>query len=103
MRSVCGPGFLGTKTKALSLGSLRFAQDDRSAILSMNSRPKFLTTHEVAAFLGRSPETIVRWIRRNEIRGVKIGRRWFVAEDDLREWANRKTVENLGQPQRTRR
>jgi excisionase family DNA binding protein len=52
----------------------------------MNGLPKLLTVHEVAAYLGHRPKTITAWIRAGDIPRVKIGRHWFIIEDDLREY-----------------
>lgn len=43
-----------------------------------------LTVPEVAAKLGRDPETVRRWIRSGRLRARKVGTQHVVDEDDLR-------------------
>lgn len=42
-----------------------------------------LTVPEIAARLGRDPETIRRWIRAGKLRGRKVGTQYVVDERDL--------------------
>ena len=43
-----------------------------------------LTVPEVAAKLGRDPETVRRWIRSGRLRARKVGTQHVVDEEDLR-------------------
>jgi excisionase family DNA binding protein len=48
--------------------------------------PKLLTVQEVADYLHQKPKTIRNWILSGELPGIKVGRHWFIVEDDLREY-----------------
>jgi excisionase family DNA binding protein len=48
--------------------------------------PVLLSIAEVAAYLRQQPRTITSWIRAGDLPGVKIGRQWFIIEDDLRDY-----------------
>jgi len=43
-----------------------------------------LTVPEVAAKLGRDPETVRRWIRSGRLRAHKVGTQHVVEEEDLK-------------------
>ena len=43
-----------------------------------------LTVPEVAAKLGRDPETVRRWIRSGRLRARKVGTQHVIAEEDLK-------------------
>ena len=43
-----------------------------------------LTVPEVAARLGRDPETVRRWIRSGRLRARKVGTQHVIAEEDLK-------------------
>jgi excisionase family DNA binding protein len=58
----------------------------------MNGLPTLLTTDEVAAYLRQKPRTIHDWIRAGVLPGVKIGRQWFIVEDDLRNYIERRSA-----------
>ena len=45
-----------------------------------------LTVPEVAERLGRSPETVRRWIRAGKLRASKVGTQHVVSEEDLEAW-----------------
>jgi excisionase family DNA binding protein len=51
--------------------------------MNLGSLPRLLTVAEVADYLGQAPRTIHEWIRKGELPGIKIGRRWFIVEEDL--------------------
>lgn len=47
-----------------------------------------LTPEEVAERLKVSRETVLRWLRNGELKGVKAGKLWRVREEDLQEFIN---------------
>ena len=53
----------------------------------MLSRPMF-TVHEVAALLKVKESTVRTWIRDADLRAVKFGRDWRVAQKDLEAFVN---------------
>jgi excisionase family DNA binding protein len=44
---------------------------------------EMLTTDEAAAILRMRPDSLVRKIKREEIPGVKIGKRWLISRETL--------------------
>jgi len=44
---------------------------------------KLYTKNEAAALLHVAPLTLERWLREGKIVGVKVGRKWCVADSDL--------------------
>jgi len=46
---------------------------------------EYYTTEDVAQMLGVVPKTVRAWIRRGELRGVKIGKLYLVHRDTLDE------------------
>lgn len=42
---------------------------------------KWFTAKEAAEYMGMHPETVYTLLRRRELRGVKVGRRWRVRRD----------------------
>lgn len=42
---------------------------------------KWFTAKESAEYMGMHPETVYTLLRRRELRGVKVGRRWRVRRD----------------------
>ncbi|MDI9608469.1 MAG: helix-turn-helix domain-containing protein [Atribacterota bacterium] len=44
-----------------------------------------LTPKEVAEKLRVSEQTVLRWLRKGKLKGVKVGKLWRVREEDLRE------------------
>jgi excisionase family DNA binding protein len=51
--------------------------------LQLTTLPRLLATPDVADYLGQKPRTIHDWIRKGELPGIKLGRRWFIVEEDL--------------------
>ncbi len=49
----------------------------------MNAPLPLLTRDEVAARLKLSPRTVAEYVRRGELRGRLIGRRWRFREEDV--------------------
>lgn len=48
------------------------------------SRARLLTPEETAEFLGVSPNTVRAWLRRGELKGVKLGGKvWRVRQEDI--------------------
>lgn len=45
-----------------------------------------LTPGEVAETLKVSPETIRRFLREGEMKGIKVGRHWRIKEEDLKDY-----------------
>lgn len=50
------------------------------------SRWKVLTPDEVAAVLRRPRRTVLDYLNRGELKGVKRGQRWFIREEALDEF-----------------
>jgi len=57
----------------------------------MLSKP-FLTTHEIAELLRVREPTVRAWIRRQELRAVKLGREFRVAAKDLEAFVNERAT-----------
>ncbi|HEX9713777.1 MAG TPA: DUF433 domain-containing protein [Actinomycetota bacterium] len=55
-----------------------------------------LTVPKAAAVIGRSPETIRRWIRAGRLRSTKVGTQHMIDQDDLAEFI-RTTREQVGE------
>ncbi|WP_193179796.1 helix-turn-helix domain-containing protein [Nisaea sediminum] len=53
----------------------------------MLSKP-LLTIHEVSDLLKMKESTVRNWIRDGELRAIKMGRDWRVAEKDLESYLN---------------
>lgn len=49
-------------------------------------RKPLLTVHDVAALLQVKEATVRQWIRNKDLRAIKFGREWRVAEADLEEF-----------------
>lgn len=58
------------------------ANDELNA--STSGLPELLSAAEVQAVFGRSSRTIRRWIRRNYLTPVRVGRSLFFRPDDIR-------------------
>ena len=44
---------------------------------------KLLTPEEVAEHLAVSPKSIRKWLREGKLKGVRVGRLWWIRERDL--------------------
>jgi excisionase family DNA binding protein len=44
---------------------------------------ELLDVEEVAAYLKIHPEVVRRWLREKRLPGIKIGKEWRVAKEDL--------------------
>lgn len=42
-----------------------------------------MTVEETAAYLKLSPQVVRRWLREKKLPGVKIGKEWRIAKEDL--------------------
>jgi excisionase family DNA binding protein len=51
-------------------------------------RKPLLTVHEVAALLKVRESTIRAWINEGDLRAIRFGREWRVAEKDLESFLN---------------
>lgn len=58
--------------------------DARRPIAPASGLPKLLSVAEVETVFGRSSRTIRRWIRRNYLTPVRVGRFLFFRPDDIR-------------------
>ena len=52
---------------------------------------EYLRQKAVADLLGKSRQTIGRWIARGEITATKLGREWIIKPESLREYLDEKT------------
>lgn len=48
-----------------------------------NKKLKLLTVKEVALILEIHPVSVYRLLEKGELKGKKIGRKWFILEDDI--------------------
>jgi excisionase family DNA binding protein len=54
--------------------------------MTTKSRPISYTVEQVAALIGKNPETVRRWLRDGKLPGVRLGGTkagWRVAADDV--------------------
>lgn len=54
-------------------------------MVTKTNEKRLLTVNEAAERLSLSPDTIRKWLRNGQIKGVKISRIWRVSEEDLYE------------------
>lgn len=47
---------------------------------------KFFTPEEVAEALGVKSKTVMDWLRKGELPGIKAGRFWRIRESDFNAW-----------------
>ncbi len=45
--------------------------------------PVMLKTEDVAALMGVNIETVRRWIRTGKMKGVKIGKHYFISKEEI--------------------
>jgi excisionase family DNA binding protein len=73
-------------------------------VLSRSGDEQLLTVDEVARRLGVTAETVRRWLRSGELRGVRFARKagWRIRESDLQAYlaahANVPPVPQAGEP-----
>lgn len=48
----------------------------------------FLTVHDIAALLKVKEATVRQWIRDKDLRAIKFGREWRVAQTDFDDFVN---------------
>lgn len=56
------------------------------------TEPLYYRPGEVAAILGKSVNTVIRWLNDGKIPGEKVGGLWFVDKAQLAEWRTPKVV-----------
>ncbi len=67
--------------------------------MSLDLEAKFYDTKEVAELLNVSTKTVIRWIKRGEIRALNVGgssakgKRWRITEKDLKNFIDERTTE----------
>ncbi len=61
-------------------------------IMKREMKSKLLKPREVAERLSVSHATVVRWIKRGDLHGIKVGRVWRVSEDSLKEYLESRTL-----------
>ncbi|MGE5415887.1 MAG: helix-turn-helix domain-containing protein [Acidobacteriota bacterium] len=44
---------------------------------------ELLTVEETAQYLKMNPEVIRRWLREKRLPGIKIGKEWRIAKEDI--------------------
>jgi excisionase family DNA binding protein len=44
---------------------------------------ELMTVEEVAAYLKIHPEVVRRWLREKRLLGIKVGKEWRIAKEDL--------------------
>ena len=76
------PGFAADQACPVAGRSVHDATEELKA--STSGLPELLSTAEVQAVFGRSSRTIRRWMRRNYLTPVRVGRSLFFRPDDIR-------------------
>ncbi len=57
---------------------------------------EYLTVEHIARELGVSDETVLRWIRKRQLKAYKLGRDYRVKKEDYQEFLNQRYTGNLG-------
>jgi excisionase family DNA binding protein len=57
---------------------------------------EYLTVGYIARELGVSDETVLRWIRKRQLKAYKLGRDYRVKKEDYQEFLNQRYTGNLG-------
>lgn len=65
-------------------------------MVTIDDLPELLTPSEAAKALRVTDQTIRRMLREGELVGVRVGKRWVVAKDSIRELLRPITVELAG-------
>lgn len=52
----------------------------------LDACPERMTTSEVGELLGVSEQTVLRWLKKNQLPGFRLPRGWIVMREDLREY-----------------
>ncbi|MDD3493139.1 MAG: helix-turn-helix domain-containing protein [Candidatus Thermoplasmatota archaeon] len=45
--------------------------------------PAMMKTEEVAALMGVGVDTVRRWLRTGKLKGVKIGKHYFISKEEI--------------------
>jgi excisionase family DNA binding protein len=53
---------------------------------------KYLSPEEIAEALGIVPATVREWLKKGELKGMKLGRLWRVKESDLEAFLESKGI-----------
>jgi excisionase family DNA binding protein len=56
---------------------------------------EYLTVERIARELGVSEETVLRWIRKRQLKAYKLGRDYRVKKEDYQEFLNQRYTGNL--------
>lgn len=56
---------------------------------------EYLTVEQIATELGMSEETVLRWIRRRELKAYKFGRGYRIKREDYQEFLDQKYTGNI--------
>ena len=54
------------------------------SLRTLNRAPEYLTTREVAALLGLTPDTVRKYCERGVIKAGKPGGRWIIHRDNIK-------------------
>ena len=76
------PGFAADQACPLAVRPVHDTAEELNA--STAGLPELLSAAEVQAVFGRSSRTIRRWMRRNYLTPVRVGRSLFFRPDDIR-------------------
>lgn len=57
--------------------------DRKIQLMSEKLQKEVYSPEEVATLLGKSIETVRRWLRAGTLRGVKIGRGWHIPKEEI--------------------
>ena len=63
---------------------------------------EYLTQKAVADMLGKSRQTIGRWIRAGELTATRLGRDWLIKPESIKEYLNEKTQIGIASPKGAR-
>ena len=56
---------------------------------------EWLTVEQIARELGLSEETVLRWIRKKDLKAYKLGKNYRVTREDYREFLNQRYTGNI--------
>jgi excisionase family DNA binding protein len=57
----------------------------------------YVSVNEAARRLGRSIEQVRRYLREGRLPGRRIGQQWFIEEEELAGWPDRRRAERIGE------
>jgi excisionase family DNA binding protein len=63
----------------------KLTPDRRAAAMEHidKQEPVMMKTEEVAALMGVEIDTVRRWLRTGKLRGVRIGKRYFISKEEI--------------------